>query len=131
MKTRPRGFKRRTFRRIRAQSTQSAAGARHNVYVVLLDPAAARIRKVLLANPARDPKKPIVYVGLTGLTPRERFVNHKSGIKSSSFVRRFGIRLLPELYAHLNPMPYEAAAHMEKDLTEDLRRAGYTVVGGH
>jgi hypothetical protein len=46
-------------------------------------------------------------------------------------VKRYGIRLLPELYAHLNPMPYEAAAQMERDLTEDLRRAGYTVVGGH
>jgi len=101
------------------------------VYVVLLDPAAARIRKVLQANPARDPKKPIVYVGLTGLTPEERFTNHKLGIKSSTFVRRFGIRLLPELYEHLNPMPYEAAAQMEKDLTDDLRRTGYTVVGGH
>lgn len=74
---------------------------------------------------------PAVYVGLTGLTPEERFANHKQGIKSSSLVRRFGIRLLPDLYAHLNPMPYEAAAQMEKDLTEDLRRAGYTVVGGH
>jgi hypothetical protein len=28
-------------------------------------------------------------------------------------------------------MPYEAAARMEKDLAEDLRRAGYTVTGGH
>jgi hypothetical protein len=129
MKARPRVFKRRTFQRLRAQSPQ--AGDHHNVYVVLLDPAAARIRKVLLANPARAPKKPIVYVGLTGLTPVERFANHKAGIKSSSLVRRFGIRLLPELYEHLNPMPYEAAAQMEKDLTEDLRRAGYTVVGGH
>ena len=42
-----------------------------------------------------------------------------------------GLRLLPELYAHLNPMPFEAAVQMERDLTEDLRRAGYTVVGGH
>jgi hypothetical protein len=123
-------FKRRTFRRIRAKSTQTTTGNHHHVYVVLLEPAAARIRKVLLVNPARDPKKPIVYVGLTGLTPQERFANHKSGIKCSSLVRRFGIRLLPELYEHLNPMPYEAAARMEKDLTEDLRRAGYTVVGG-
>src|SRR5690348_2879707 len=131
MKGKPRAFKRRTFRKIRAQSPQSAAGDHHNVYVALLEPAAARIRKVVLANPDRDPKKPVVYVGLTGLTPEERFANHKLGIKSSSLVRRFGIRLLPELYRHLNPMPYEAAAQMEKDLTEDLRRAGYTVVGGH
>jgi hypothetical protein len=32
---------------------------------------------------------------------------------------------------HLNPMPFEAAAQMEIDLAEDLRRAGYTVTGGH
>ena len=40
-------------------------------------------------------------------------------------------RLLPELYAHLNPMPYEAAVQMEKDLAEDSPRTGYTVTGGH
>ena len=34
-------------------------------------------------------------------------------------------------YAHLNPLPYEAAAQMEKDLAEDLRRKGYSVTGGH
>jgi hypothetical protein len=33
--------------------------------------------------------------------------------------------------AHLNPMPYEAAARMEQDLAEDLRREGYAVTGGH
>jgi hypothetical protein len=106
-------------------------GNHHNVYVVLLDPAVAKIRKVLLANPNRGPNGLIIYVGLTGLSPEERFANHKQGIKNSSLVRRFGVRLLPDLYTHLNPMPYEAALRMEKDLTEDLRRAGYTVVGGH
>jgi hypothetical protein len=35
------------------------------------------------------------------------------------------------LKKHLNPMPYEAASQMEKDLAEDLRRAGCTVTGGH
>jgi len=45
--------------------------------------------------------------------------------------RGYGLRLLPELYAHLNPMPYEAAVKMEVDLAEDLRRAGFTVTGGH
>jgi hypothetical protein len=75
--------------------------------------------------------KPIVYVGMTGLTPEGRFVNHKRGIKAAAVVQRHGVRLMPELYAHLNPMPYEAAAQMEKDLAEDLRREGYTVTGGH
>ena len=84
-----------------------------------------------LANPDRDRKKPCVYVGMTELTPEERFANHKTGTKPASVVTRYGIRLLPELYEHLNPMPFEAAAQMEQDLTEDLRRAGYTVTGGH
>jgi len=66
-----------------------------------------------------------------GLNPEERFANHKAGTKAASVVKRFGIRLLPELYAHLNPMPFEAAAQMEMDLAEDLRRAGYTLTGGH
>ena len=103
----------------------------HNVYVVLLEPAVGKLRKVRAENPQRDPKQPCVYVGMTGLTPQERFANHKAGIKAASAVTRYGIRLLPELYAHLNPMPYAAAAQMEVDLAEDLRRAGYTVTGGH
>jgi hypothetical protein len=120
-------LKRRTLRKFSSPTTKD----HHNVYVVLLNSAVARSRKVRLLNPNRDPKKPCVYVGLTGLAPEERFANHQQGIKSSLYVKRYGIRLVPELYTHLNPMPYEAAAQMEKDLTDDLRRAGYTVVGGH
>lgn len=103
----------------------------HHVYVVLLKPTVARLQAVRAANPARNPKQPCVYVGMTGLTPEKRFENHKQGIKSATVVKRYGMQLLPELYAHLNPMPYEAAAQMEVDLAEDLRRAGYTVTGGH
>ena len=103
----------------------------HNVYVVLLDPAVGRIRKVAAGNPNRNPKKPCVNVGMTGLTPEERFANHKAGTNTAWVVKRYGLRLLPELYGHLKPMPYEAAAQMEKDFAEDLRRAGYTVTGGH
>jgi hypothetical protein len=121
-------MKRRTYRQLRAEAHPEH---HHSVYVVLLDSAAARWRTVRAANPKRDPKQPCVYVGLTGLTPEERFANHQQGIKSASVVKRFGLRLLPELYAHLNPMPFDAAVQMEMDLAEDLRRAGYTVTGGH
>jgi hypothetical protein len=121
-------MKRRTYRKLRAEQQPEH---HHNVYVVLLDPAAGRLRTVRAANPGRDPNKPCVYVGMTGLSPGERFTNHKAGTKSASVVKRYGLRLLPELYAHLNPMPFEAAAKMEMDLAEDLRRARYTVTGGH
>ena len=121
-------MKRRTLKPLRAKRQPEQ---HHNVYVVLLDPAAGRLRAVRAANPERNPKKPCVYVGMTGLTPEERLANHKAGTKASWAAKRYGLRLLPELYEHLNPMPYEAATRMEKDLAEDLRQTGYTVTGGH
>jgi hypothetical protein len=67
---------------------------------------------------------------LTGLPIEQRFENHKNGQKSAWVVRKYGLRLMPELYAFLNPMPCEAADQMEKDLADDLRAEGYTVAGG-
>ena len=122
------GMKRRTFKRLRPDPLPEH---HHNVYVVLLEAAVGKLRKVRAENPKRNARKPCVYVGMTGLAPEERFANHKAGIKSVAVVKRYGLRLLPKLYAHLNPMPYEAAVQMEIDLAEDLRRAGYTVTGGH
>lgn len=52
--------------------------------------------------------------------------SHQGGFR----VPGFGIRRLPELYEHFNPMPFEAAAKMEVNLAEDLRRSGCTVAGG-
>jgi hypothetical protein len=121
-------MKRRTLKALRAAPL---AGHHHHVYVVLLAPAAGRLRAVRAANPQRRRGKPCVYVGMTGLKPEERFANHKQGVKAAPVVQRYGIRLLPELYEHLNPMPYDAALQMEQDVAEDLRREGYTVTGGH
>jgi predicted GIY-YIG superfamily endonuclease len=92
--------------------------AHHHVYVVYL------------RNPKGDGRAGY-YVGMTGLTPEERFANHRNGIKSAGVVRRCGERLVPKLYAHLNPMTYEQAAKMEQQLAAELRAAGYQVFGGH
>ena len=97
---------------------ERAAAGHHNFYVVFL------------RNPKGDGPAGY-YVGMTGLSPEERFENHKRGIKSASVVRRFGERLVPKLYAHLNPMPYERAVAMERELAEKLRADGYQVFGGH
>lgn len=120
-----------TNRRRRRRQVRSADPEfHHNVYVVVLSKDALKDLSVLRRNPNRDPSKPAVYVGLTGLPVDHRFENHKNGYKSARLVRRYGDRLLPELYEHLNPMPYEHAVQMEKDLAEDLRAQGYAVVGG-
>jgi predicted GIY-YIG superfamily endonuclease len=90
----------------------------HSVYVVYL----------------RDPKgdgKAGYYVGMTGLTPEQRFQNHKQGIKAARVVTRCGERLVPHLYAHLNPMTYAKAQTMEVKLAERLRKRGFVVFGGH
>lgn len=99
------------------KGTRTSAG-HHSVYVVYL------------RNPKGDGNAGY-YVGMTGLTPAERFRNHKSGIKCARVVRDHGERLVPRLYAHLNPMPYEKAVRMEIALAESLRKRGYAVFGGH
>ncbi len=90
----------------------------HSVYVVYL------------RNPKGDGKAGY-YVGMTGLTPEQRFDNHKAGIKAARIVRRCGERLVPRLYAHLNPMPFAKAAEMEVILADSLRKRGFVVYGGH
>jgi len=67
----------------------------HNVYVILLTPAVAKHPSILKLNRGRDPRKPCVYVGMTGLDPKERFLNHKNGYKSAWVVKKYGVRLLP------------------------------------
>ena len=94
------------------------AAAHHSVYVVYL------------RNPKGD-GRPGYYVGMTGLTPEQRFENHKKGLKAARVVTKYGVRLVPKLYAHLNPMPYKKAAAMEGFLADSLRKRGYAVFGGH
>src|SRR5262245_26887335 len=102
----------------------------HNVYVIELDPRIVNSRRSRDANPERDILKPCVYVGCTGLTPEDRFAKHKAGIRANKFVQRFGVRLLPRLYAYANPMPYQAARDMEIELAISLREQGYGVWQG-
>jgi len=101
--------------------------ARHNVYVIELDGRVLNHARFRAANPERDITKPCVYVGCTGLTPEKRFAKHKAGIQANSYVQRYGLRLLPKLYAYANPMPYDAARDMEVELAIALQEAGYAV----
>ncbi len=100
---------------------------RYHVYVVELADRVwneARFRK---ANPRHRLGMPLVYVGMTGLDPDLRFDKHKAGIQANRYVLEYGLRLLPQLYAVYNPMPYDAAREMEVELAIGLREAGYGV----
>jgi hypothetical protein len=103
-----------------ARRTRSKDGPkkRHAVYVVFL------------RNPKGDGKAGY-YVGMTGLTPEARLKNHLAGIKAARVVTKFGVRLVPTLYEHLNPMTYADALRMEGELADSLRKRGFQVFGGH
>jgi predicted GIY-YIG superfamily endonuclease len=102
----------------RSRKNKKTPPGHHSVYVVYL------------RNPRGDGQAGY-YVGMTGLTPEARFQNHKAGVKAARVVRKHGERLVPKLYAHLNPMTYADAKEMEGMLADSLRKRGYTVYGGH
>jgi hypothetical protein len=99
----------------------------HHVYVVELHSDVLDEAKFKKANPDYVHGKPCVYVGMTGHDPDTRFDQHKAGIKANKFAHKYGLRLMPEIYEKLNPMPYGDAQYMEVDLAIRLREAGYGV----
>ena len=100
-------------------TTRGAPGAAHSVYVVLL----------------RDPRRADpwgLYVGQTYRDPDLRFDQHKRGYKASSAARRLGVRLLPDLAEHLNPLRAWEALELEAALADALRAAQVPwIEGGH
>lgn len=85
------------------------------------------VKKFRGANPEYEDGFPCVYVGMSGLTPEERFKRHRNDNKANRFVRDFGVRLLPRLYEYYNPMTYEEAQEVEARLARLLRHKGYAV----
>ena len=102
----------------------------YSVYVIELAKDVLAHPRFVRANPRYRLGFPCVYVGMTGLSPDVRFDKHKAGIQSNTYVRKYGVRLLPGLYAAYNPMPYDAARDMEVELAIALREQGFGVWQG-
>ena len=98
-----------------------------SVYVIRLDEAVLKNRGFRAANPGYVKGSPCVYVGATGLSPEERFANHKSGHKANWYAQSHGEALMPELFRHLNPMTRQRALATEMSLAEELRKEGFGV----
>ncbi len=107
-----------------------ATAKRHNVYVVGLDKAVLNERRFVKDNPDHDPKKACLYVGMTGRTPDERFQQHRAGYKANKYVRKYGRWLRRRMYEKYNPMIYQEAQRMEKELAKKLRAKGHAVWQG-
>ena len=87
------------------------------VYVIELDRAAGR---------RRDPRIPWVYVGASARDPERRFAQHRDGYRSARLVRRFGLRLRPDLYEDLPEFASSRdAATAERGRARELAACGF------
>ena len=87
------------------------------VYVIELAPAAWR---------RRDPRIPWVYVGSSVRDPEMRFEQHRRGYKSSGLVKRFAVRLRPDLYEDLGPLRgSKLAREAELERARELAACGF------
>lgn len=68
-----------------------------------------------------------VYVGMTGLHPYARYLNHIRGYKSSKHTKRRATALI----TFEGPMDAKEAKMREPELAEELREKDYIVYGGH
>jgi len=106
-----------------------------SIYVIELNPKVLGIKKFRDKNPDYLDGKPCVYVGFTSKTPKERFAEHKIGLRSgpiklhNTYAYKFGIRLKPRLYQHQNnqSMTEPEARDMEIEKARRLRKRGYAV----
>ena len=108
----------------------------YRIYVVELSKRVfSENRKFREANPQFNGVLECLYVGMTSKTPKERFIQHKTGYRngkghklSSSIVQKYGSYLRPSLYNHVGPIATRAEAlSKEKALALELRRQRYAV----
>jgi len=91
--------------------------------------------KFRAANPQFNGVLECLYVGMTSKTPKERFLQHKTGYRnkkgyklSSNIVQKYGEYLRPSLYNHIRPLSTRAEAlKREELLAVELRRKRYAV----
>ncbi len=110
--------------------TAVASDRGYQAYIVELDRGAVDLKAVREANPDARSDFPALYVGQTWLDPEERFRQHMNGIRSSWFVRRFGIKVRRDLMLRFGKGPLRTRAEAEGEearLTSALRAAGYSV----
>ncbi|MFS4456759.1 ribose-5-phosphate isomerase [Maribacter sp. 2304DJ31-5] len=108
----------------------------YQVYVIELSKRVfTENRRFREANPQFNGVLECLYVGMTGKTPKERFIQHKTGAVnkkghplSSKIVKKYGSYLRPSLYNHIKPLHTRAEAlKMEETLALELRRKRYAV----
>lgn len=108
----------------------------YHIYVIELSKRVfTENRRFREANPQFNGVLECLYVGMTSKTPKERFVQHKTGYVNKKgyklfapVVQKYGSYLRPSLYNHIKPLSSKMEAlKMEEKLALELRRKRYAV----
>lgn len=104
----------------REETVGRPSGQRYRVYVVAL------------GDFPGVTDQPVVYVGSTRKSARQRYRDHKKGgFTAARRVYRYGTKLLPALFEHLPTFPTrEQAEAAEQAHRFALEQLGYRVFGG-
>jgi hypothetical protein len=99
----------------------------YRIYVIRLDDAVLHVKRFREANPNHKRDKPCYYVGMTSVSPEERFAKHKAGHKDCSLVRDYGLHLARKKFSALPLLSRSDAQAMEAKHANYLRSQGYAV----
>ena len=100
----------------------------YNVYVIELDKEVLISRKFREKNPHMNSRLECFYFGQTTHDPVTRFKQHKAGYKANRFAKKYGLRLVPKIFSHFNPIDKRIEAEkIEKWITEKLREKEHVV----
>ena len=99
-----------------------------NLYVIQLDPLVRKDSKAFRKkNPNYKGDKHCLYIGTTVLTPKERLAQHKAGEGANRYAKKYGLRLLPELYQTQPILTANNYVEEEKAYAKALRIQGHAV----
>ena len=99
-----------------------------NLYVIQLDPLVRKDSKAFREkNPNYKADKYCLYVGSSAHAPEKRFAQHKAGEGSNRYAKKYGLKLLPELYQNQPILRANNYVEEEKAYAEALRRQGHAV----
>ena len=101
---------------------------KYYLYVIELDKQVGKLVKFRKQSPKFLLGNHCFYVGQSAKKPSIRFRQHKDGYKYNTYVKQFGMRLVPNLYEKYNPIPTQKdAEELEEYVAIKLRQERYGV----
>ena len=101
---------------------------KYYIYIIELDKSVGTINKFRKENSQFLLGSQCFYVGQSAKSPEVRFKQHKNGYKANRYAKKYGLKLVPQLYEKYNPIPTRKdAEELEEYVAQKLRKQGFGV----